>query len=266
MSSTASIAEAFHMARRKARPLPGFPGDLPAGLPEAYAIQERSISLWPDDIAGWKVAAIHPDLRAELKSERMAGPAFSRSIIRVQPGEIGEISVIPGGFIAVETEIGVVLGRDIAPRATPWTLPELLPFIAGMHLAMEIAGSPLLTINDIGPWAIVSDFGNNTGIAVGAEIKDWATGGIDHLKTAMRIEGKTIGEGSAVGPNGGPFDAFLFLVNHLATRNRGLKKGDVISAGATTGVHPIEIGQLAEAVCDGCPSLTVRIIGRQPSD
>jgi 2-keto-4-pentenoate hydratase len=266
MSSTASIAEAFHMARRKARPLPGFPGDLPAGLPEAYAIQERSISLWPDEIAGWKVAAIHPDLRAELKSARMSGPAFSRTVIRVAPGETGEIPVISGGFIAVETEIGIVLKGDIAPRSAPWTTPELLPFISGLHLAMEIAGSPLLTINDIGPWAIVSDFGNNSGIAVGSEIKDWDRGAIDHLKTAMRINGKTIGEGRAVGANGGPLDAFLFLVNHLATRNRGLRKGDVIIAGATTGVHPIEIGQLAEAVCDGCPSLAVRITGRQQSD
>lgn len=266
MSSTASIAEAFHMARRKARPLPGFPGDLPAGLPEAYAIQERSISLWPDEIAGWKVAAIHPDLRAELKSERMSGPAFSRSVIQVRPGEVGKISVIAGGFIAVETEIGIVLEADIAARSTPWTMPELLPFIADMHLAMEIAGSPLLTINDIGPWAIVSDFGNNSGIAVGAAIKDWDSGAIDHLKTAMRIDGRVIGEGRAVGANGGPLDAFLFLVNHLASRNRGLKKGDVIIAGATTGVHPIEIGQLAEAVCDGCPPLAVRITGRRPSD
>lgn len=265
MSSAASIAEAFHMARRKARPLSGFPGDLPAGLPEAYAIQEQSISLWPDDIAGWKVAAIHPDLRAGLKSERMSGPAFSRSVIRVQPGEVGEISAIAGGFIAVETEIGIVLKSDIAPRSAPWSMPELLPLIAGMHLAMEIAGSPLPTINDIGPWAIVSDFGNNSGIAVGAEIKDWDTGAIDQLKTAMRIDGRTIAEGRAVGANGGPLDAFLFLVNHLATRNRGLRKGDVIIAGATTGVHPIEIGQLAEAVCDGCLPLAVRITERRPS-
>lgn len=266
MSSTVSIAKAFHTARRKARPLSGFPGDLPTGLAEAYAIQEESISLWPDAIAGWKVAAIHPDLRAQLKSERMSGPAFSQSVIRVKPGEIGEIAVIPGGFIAVETEIGIVLNEDIEPRTTPWTMPDLLPLIAGVHLAMEIAGSPLPTINDIGPWAIVSDFGNNSGIAVGAAIEGWDKGALDDLKTEMRIEGQTIGLGRAVGANGGPLDAFLFLVNHLASRNRGLKKGDVISAGATTGVHPIEIGQVAKAICDGCLPLAVRVTGRAASD
>ncbi|WP_413989227.1 2-keto-4-pentenoate hydratase [Labrys okinawensis] len=254
-----SIAQRFHAARRDARPLPAFPGTLPETLAEAYAVQEEAISLWPDAVAGWKVASIHPDLRERFLAGRLAGPVFSKGVYRVAPGAIAQVPVIRDGFIAVETEIGLVVGADIAPRPAPWTLAELLPHFASAHVAMEIAGSPLPTINDIGPMAVISDFGNNTAIAIGAEISGWKSGAFEELKTQMLIGGTLIGEGAAVGANGGPLDACLFLVNHLATRGRGLAKGDVISAGATTGVHPLEIGQVAEAFCVGIPPLAIRI-------
>jgi 2-keto-4-pentenoate hydratase len=251
------------MARRQAAPLEDFPGDVPENLAEAYAVQEEAIALWPDTVAGWKVAAIHPDLRAKFQSARMSGPVFSRSVYPVAPGGVAEVPVIRGGFMAVETEIGILIGADISPRLAPWTLSELKRHVASVRVAMEIAGSPLISINDIGPCAVVSDFGNNTGVAIGVEIPGWDAGALDQLKTATRIDGRVIGEGAAFGANGGPLEAALFLVNHLATRGRGLNKGDVISSGATTGVHPISIGQLAEAICVGLAPLSVRITERR---
>ena len=255
-----SIARRFHTARRQARPLPAFPGKLPQTLAEAYAVQEEAIGLWPDEIAAWKVAAIHPDLREKFSSVRLAGPVFASSVYRVAPGDRIDVPLIRGGFMAVETEIGVVIGADMLPRAAPWTMPELLAHIASVHVAMEIAGSPLATINEIGPMAVTSDFGNNAAIAIGVEIAGWNNGALDRLKTETWIDGKRVGEGAAVAAIGGPLDACLFLVNHLATRGRGLRKGDAISAGATTGVHPITIGQEAEAVVVGLAPLGVRIV------
>ncbi|CAM5762572.1 2-keto-4-pentenoate hydratase [Labrys miyagiensis] len=259
-----SIAQRFHAARREARPLPEFPGSLPETLAGAYAIQEEAIGLWPDEVRGWKVAAIHPDLRERFLAARLSGPVFSRGVHLLAPGETGEVAVIRDGFIAVETEIGVVIGSDITPRPGPWAMGDLLAHVASVHVAMEIAGSPLPTINDIGPMAVISDFGNNTAIALGAEIEGWRDGALQTLRTQTLIGGALVGVGAAFGPNGGPFDACLFLVNHLATRGRGLRKGDVISAGATTGVHSIKIGQMAEAVCVGTPPLAVRIGERKP--
>jgi len=257
-----SIAQRFHAARREAYGLPEFPGVLPETLAEAYAVQEEAIGLWPDEVRGWKVATIHPDLRERFLSARLAGPVFSRGVHRVEPGERAEVAVIPDGFKAVETEIGVVIGSDIAPRPEPWAMADFLARVAPVHVAMEIAGSPLPTINEIGPMAVISDFGNNTAIAIGAEIEGWREGALETLGTETHMDGQRVGEGAAFGGLGGPFDACLYLVNHLATRGRGLRRGDVISTGATTGVHPISIGQVAEAVCRGTPPLAVRIAAR----
>ena len=264
MSSPASIAEAFVSARRQARALPDFPGELPDGLAGAYVVQDHAIGLWREEVVGWKVAAIHPDLRAGLGAPRLSGPVFQSGLVKVAPGRQADVPVVRRGFIAVETEIGIVLGEDVSPREKPWEMADLPPLIQSMRIAMEIAGSPLASINDIGPLAVVSDFGNNTAVAVGAEVTGWRDGVIGTLKTGMRIDGIVIGEGAATGPNGGPLDAFLFLINHLANRGRGFRKGDVISAGATTGIHKIAIGQVAEAFCEGSSPLTIRITEKQP--
>lgn len=261
--TAATIARSFHEARRSARPLSAFPGDLPTDLAQAYAVQEAAIALWPEPVRGWKVAAIHPDLRQRFRAARMAGPAFAGGVVPVTPGTVGEVAVIDGGFIAVETEIGIVMGADLPPRTRPWTRDELVPFVGEVRVAMEIAGSPLPSINEIGPPAIVSDFGNNTAIALGAPLA--IAQGLSDIETAMLIDGEVAGRGRSHGPNGGPLDALLFLVNHLADRGRGLAKGEVVSAGATTGVHPIAIGQGAEAVCAGAPPLSVRLVAREPA-
>ncbi|MGN6096831.1 MAG: 2-keto-4-pentenoate hydratase [Bosea sp. (in: a-proteobacteria)] len=236
---------------------------MPTDLAQAYAVQEAAIALWPEPVRGWKVAAIHPDLRQRFRAARMAGPAFAGGVVPVTPGTVGEVAVIDGGFIAVETEIGIVMGADLPPRTRPWTRDELVPFVGEVRVAMEIAGSPLPGINEFGPPAIVSDFGNNTAIALGAPLA--IAQGLSDIETAMLIDGEVAGRGRSHGPNGGPLDALLFLVNHLADRGRGLAKGEVVSAGATTGVHPIAIGQGAEAVCAGAPPLSVRLVAREPA-
>ncbi len=44
-----------------------------------------------------------------------------------------------------------------------------------MHIGMEPAGSPLATINILGPTAVVSDFGNNAGLWSGRRSPTGAT-------------------------------------------------------------------------------------------
>ena len=265
MPSVVDIAVALTTARRRAVPLADFPGPLPNDLTTAYAAQEAAIALWPDEIAGWKVAMIAPNLMDRLAAPRLAGPVF-RGNLRDEAENRGdlEVAVIPGGFAAVETEIAIVIGRDIPLRDRPWTEAELVARIGSMRLAMEIAGSPLATINQLGPPAVVSDFGNNTAIALGDAIAGWHDLPAQRLATAMRIDGVEVGRGSPAAVPGGPLQALQFLVEHLASRGRWLVRGDVVSTGATTGIHLVRPGQTAEARITNCPPLAVRITAAAP--
>lgn len=236
------IAARLVSARLDARALEAFPGMQPATLEQAYLVQEVAIHLWPDEIAGWKIGLVPPALREQLGSDRVAGPIFSRAVRLAN--SVVEFPVFEGGFAAVEAEFVFRIGRDAMPGKTTWTEDEASALVAALHVGVETAGSPMAFINDLGPTVVVSDFGNNAGVIIGPEVKDWRTR-LKDLRARTEIEGKTVGEGGAMGLPGGPLAGLTFLLAHLAQRNRPLRAGQYVSSGAVTGVHDIVVGQSA---------------------
>lgn len=234
------IAARLVSARLDGRALESFPGSQPTTLEQGYLVQEVAIHLWPDDIAGWKIGLVAPPLRERLGADRVAGPIFSRAVRKA--GGVVDFPVFEGGFAAVEAEFVFRMGRDAPAGKTNWTDDEAAALVAALHIGVETAGSPMAFINDLGPTIVASDFGNNHGLIVGSEVKDWRRRlGDLHAKT--EIDGKTVGEGGAMNLPGGPMAGLRFLLAHLAERNRPLKAGQYVSSGAVTGVHDIRTGQ-----------------------
>lgn len=242
--SGAAAARAFVDARRAGRPLRDYPGAPPATLADAYAIQDEAIALWPDRIAGWKLGRIHSPLLEQFGAARLAGPIFAGNVWPAGPGPT-VFPVIAGGFAAVEAEYVLEVGQVLT--GSGWTAASVADHVARVFIGVEIAGSPFAGINDSGPAVTASDFGNNAGLILGAEIPDWRAR-LDGLTCRVEIDGAVVGTGGAVDIPGGPLDALAFLANHLAARGRSLQPGQLISTGAATGVHRIEPDQ--DAVAD----------------
>ncbi len=245
-ASAAAIAQSFVDARRGAVPVREYPGRMPADLASAYVIQDTAIDLWGDDVAGWKIGMVAVDLREQLGVDRIAGPIFARQVLRASGDEPVDLAVLRGGFAAVEAEFILKIGRDQDPSQRVWSAAEAAEMIGAVHIGIELAGSPFAGINDHGPAVTASDFGNNSGLVIGAEMKDWR--GIDWARAAAKtsIDSKQVGEGNAAMLPGGPLAALAFLLTHCADRGRPLRKGQWVSSGAVTGVHQIEAGQSAE--------------------
>jgi len=258
MSSSRDLAIAFTEARRAGRALPVYPGALPLDLPTAYAVQEAAIGLWTDTLVGWKVAGIAETWRPRYDAPRLAGPVFARNFRDARNGRV-ETPVIPGGFGAVEAEFVLRIGRDIPAEARPRTVEEVLPHVAAVHAGMEIAGSPLATLNDLGPGAVASDFGNNAGLVLGPEIADWDSRQPSDWTVRMRVGGAVVGEGSAARVAGGPIASLAFLAEHLGRRGRALPAGSWVLTGMTTGVHVVAPGARAEAEFDGVGTVEVLV-------
>jgi len=72
------IAGRFLAARRAAAGLDVYPGDFPATLDEAYAIQDEAIARWGRPVIGWKVGRVPPQLIDRFGTDRLAGPIFAR--------------------------------------------------------------------------------------------------------------------------------------------------------------------------------------------
>ncbi|MEI9904521.1 MAG: 2-keto-4-pentenoate hydratase [Asticcacaulis sp.] len=247
-----AIAEAFVAARRSARALPAYPGDIPARLEQSYAIQDRAIALWNKPVIGWKIGRLHPDRQALHGTERLAGPIFAPTF-KTYDGPV-TVPVFEGGFAAVEAEYVFRVGHDTDPAKVEYSEEDALRLIDAVFAGIEMAGSPLKTINDLGPTVVASDFGNNFGLILGPRLMEFYAGAtphalgpdalkVFHARTA--IDGEIVGEGGLFAMPGGPLKAIAWLAGHLAARGRPLTKGQLISSGATTGIHDIGPGQSA---------------------
>jgi 2-keto-4-pentenoate hydratase len=235
------IAAAFVGARRRGTELPDFPGTLPGDLVAAYAVQDLAIAQWPDRVAGWKVGYIAPERRDGSGDERLLGPIFANQL-QVRPGT-AIYPVFKGGFGAIEAEYVLRLDADAPPDALDWTPDDAARLPATLFIGVEIASSPLATINQLGPRVVVSDFGNNNGLVLGAEIPGWCDIPEAELRAETFIDGVSVGRGGACHLPGGLRAAYAFALARSARRGRPLRAGELIATGNATGIHDILPGQ-----------------------
>jgi 2-keto-4-pentenoate hydratase len=241
---SAIVAGRFLAARRQATGLADYPGPLPRTLDEAYAIQDAAMASWGKEVVGWKVGRVLPPLSEQYGTDRLAGPIFAD---QVSANDEPAMPVFAQGFAAGEAEFLLHVGAPPPAGQTRFSLDEAAALIDRVHVGIEIASSPLMTINAIGPVAVISDFGNNNGLVVGPEVSDWSSLAFEDWDVATVIDGRTAGTGRARSFPDGVIGAARFLFELLAKRGIAVKPGQWISSGAVTGVHEVAPGQRVEA-------------------
>lgn len=258
------IAQRFAAARLNAMALDDYPGPIPPDLASAYECQEAAIALWPDAIAGWKIGRIPPAYEPRLGQARLAGPIFRREVQTAAKNKIVEFGVFVGGFAAVEAEYIYEIAKDAPAGQLRWSLNDAAAIAGRMFVGIETAGSPLATINNLGPTVVVSDFGNNAGLILGPEVPGWRDRSPAALTCETFIQGKSAGQGAAANVLGGPLGALQFVAEHCAGRGRPLKAGMLISTGAATGIHDIVSGQKVRVEFKGIGTIHGLATARAP--
>jgi 2-keto-4-pentenoate hydratase len=242
----ATIADRFLSARRAAGGLSAYPGEFPASLDQAYAIQNQAIAGWERPVIGWKVGRIAGPLAGRLGADRLTGPIFFGERAE-RSGEGPAMPVFTGGFAAAEAEFLLRIGETPPPGKTSFSLDEAAGLIDAVHIGIEIASSPLRSINALGPIAVISDFGNNNGLVIGPALSDWRSSGFESWDVTTMIDGAVAGSGRASSFTDGAIGSARFLFELMARRGIALSPGQWISSGAVSGVHEARAGQQIEA-------------------
>ena len=241
----ASIAPQVVQARLAGVSVPGYPGGvIPTTMADGYAVQDLAIDMWPDELVGWKVGLVPPQHRERLGAERLAGCIFKTKVWQAGKAPT-PFRAIAGGFTAVEAEFIVRLGKDAPVDKTEWTAEEAADYVGELIVGIEIAGSPLATINQLGPPIVASDFGNNDGQILSTVIENWREIAWEDMPAETFINDVSVGKGGAFSIPGSPLAALAFLLGHVASRGRPLKKGMLVTTGASTGIHDIAAGDTA---------------------
>lgn len=242
-----SIADAFVKARHAGRALAEYPGALPQGLAEAYAVQDAAIPLFGDTVTGWKVGRVNAPWLERLGVSRISGPIFAQSIQPAANGHITEGLTFKNGFGAAEAEFVYRIGQAPTSGQTQFSLENAADMVDAVFCGFEIASSPFAGINALGPLVTISDFGNNNGLLLGPEIPDWRGSEFEHWTVTTLIDGQPVGSAEAAAFPGGLMESVRFLIENLVARGLPVSPGLLISSGAVTGVHEVEAGQSVEA-------------------
>ncbi|MCP9221217.1 2-keto-4-pentenoate hydratase [Erythrobacter sp. LQ02-29] len=244
MEMARDIASAFVEARKSGRPIEEYPGERPTTLAAAYRVQDKALSLWDREVAGWKVGKINPPDSEALGANRLAGPIFTDSVQREQD-QPAQFAIFDGGFAAVEAEF--MLRLKTLDEPLPQTPREALRWIDEVRIGMEIASSPYAGINADGPCVTISDHGNNAGILLGKTVPEEMWDALDSVPVSVRVEDTVVGKATTADMLDGPFGAACFLLQNLADRGIEPRSGWWISSGAITGVHEVGAGQQVTA-------------------
>lgn len=207
---------------------------------EAYAIQALIEERSAHPLFGWKIAATSTAGQAHIGvSGPMAGRILRERV--VAPG--ASVSLDGNQMKVAELEFAFVMGQDLAPRATPYSVAEVLAAVATLHPAIEIPDSRYADFVHAGEAQLIADNACAHQFMLGeATTADWRV--IDLKTHAVRGLRKRKGETyqrDGIGSNvlGDPRVALTWLANELSSIGVTLKAGQAVTTG--TCMVPMEV-------------------------
>lgn len=232
---------------------------LPRRLDEAYRVQDEvvrqtSAGGWGRAVGrpglgrpwGWKVAAASP---AAQRWHGIDHPIRGRMF---EGGLLQSPARLPAGRYRpclIEPEIAFTLGRELPPRARPYSPAEVAAAVATLHPAMEIAASAYGEHDWIAAplGASVADNIAHAGLILAEGRRDFARFDLPGLRVELWVDGRRHSIGRGANALGSPLLSLTWLANSLGRDGLGLRPGEVVTTGLLTGYVDLKPGQRAEA-------------------
>ena len=105
----------------------------PATLDDALKIQDRMIRVYGHEVGGYKCSVPNAE-------RTTIAPIFAPTIVSSGPCYVRAATPTSGDTARIEPEIAFVLGRNLPPRATPYSEAEVRAAIGEVRLVLELLG------------------------------------------------------------------------------------------------------------------------------
>lgn len=201
----------------------------PCKAAEAHAIQDATVDLLRDRVAGWKVAT-------SPAGELVRGVVLASRVFDSH----ARISAALVPMRAVEVEIAFRFKRDLPPRDEPYEYDEVADAVTPFA-AIEIVDSRFASYADA-PWMHrAADCMSNGAFIAGEARPDWRSTGIDLSTLEATL---TVGDDVLVRRVGGhpardPLLPAVALVNAFRAQ-AGVLEGQFVTTGTFTGMNRID--------------------------
>lgn len=250
------LATLLAEARRNARQIHNLPPELvPATVDDAYATNRLVAERLGWETLGWKIAGTTPAMREKL---RVPGPIYGRTYRRfaaASPAILGHAELLDP---LVECEFFVTLAHDLPPRTTPWTMAEVIDAVASVHAGIEVAECRFPMADLPALPAILADGSASGRYVFGDAIAHWRAG-LASIPVEMEVDGTVRRHGTGADVMGDPLAPLLWLAEERRRWGDGLRAGEMISTGSTTGMFPVRPGQYIRAAFGGQAEVRIDI-------
>jgi len=217
------------------------PDDRPSTRSEGYRVQAALAELTGDRGIGWKIAATSI---AGQKHIGVSEPLAGRLLDSRLKANGASVSIGSNIMKVAEAEFAFRMGRDLPPRATPYTVDEVLTASAALYPAIEIPDSRYHDFFSAGEAQLIADFACACWLILGAQAPEsWRSNDLAVHKVSAWIDGQKVADGIGSNVLGDPRIALAWIANELSREGLGLKAGDIVITGTCVVPVPIAVGQ-----------------------
>lgn len=244
-------------------------GELPPALrprshAEGHAVQAELPAVAGQRAVGWKIAATSLAGQAHIN---VGGPLAGRILsggVRDVGSTDAALSLVGNRMRVVEPEFAFRLGRDLAPRAAPYTVDEAMAAIVSLHPALEVPDSRFAEFTRAGQAQLIADAACCGPFVFGpAAPAHWRELDLRSHRVRASVSNPTgagftcEGEGRAA--LGDPRAALAWLVNELSALGIALEAGQFVSTGTCMVPLAVQAGDTVQADFGTLGALTLRL-------
>jgi len=242
----AAASRTLHQHWRAGTKLNGLdPALRPRDRREGYAIQAEIERTSAQKLFGWKIAATS---EAGQKHINVPGPMAGRILAETVIADGGTASLTGNEMAVAEPEFAFRFGRDLPPRASSYSVAEVLDAVATLHPAIELPDSRYADFVSAGEAQIIADNACAHLFVLGAPTgANWRALDLVEERPITTLRGKQyIGHGKNVLDD--PRVALCWLANELRQLGATLRGGEVVTTGTCHPPLPIRAGDVV--ACD----------------
>lgn len=248
-----------HDRRDRFVPLPPDLG--PRNADEAYLIQDDFVALRSDRlgaIVGHKIALSTAEMRKFVGVDVPQAGAILEKTVHRGPATVKAADY---GRLIVEFEIAVELAAALPAADAPYTRETVAKAVGAVMPAIELADDRNADYARLKehPLELVADNAWNEGAVLGTPLREWQALDLAAVRGVARINGAEIGQGLGAQALGHPLDAVAWVANNLASRGRGLVRGDFVITGSLVTSKFPKAGDLVEWAVGGLGKIDLRV-------
>lgn len=238
------LAQDLWDARRLGHTISPARSDLPKTLEEAYEVHYALAELSGFPRCGYKVGSVSTEAQQLLGTDEPGLGVLLAPFVHASPARI---EIFPQQMPAVEGEFVFRFGRDLPPRAEPYTIPEISDAIDAMAGGIEVVGTRFSGgLGGKGRLLTTADSGVNIALATGPWV-EFSGQDLRSHRVTMTINDDLRGSGTGARALGDPLNVLLWVANHQSKCSVGIKRGEIVTTGTCTGIDPIHQGDFARA-------------------